>query len=375
MDHQIEVQQSGDVVRLVDAELGTWVLEAVALEAVPSGDGGVSEGMASTLVRSLAEAFPQLKAVIGSSPGVVVRFSPQVERGLRNGTYQLMQTAGGSKTVARSVASGQFVEHGTVVAGVGLAGAAWPVLLAGGVAVAASMAHQRWLEEVFEGLEAGLARITQRLVDDDHGELDAAEQLIELIGSSAMLGAVSPLLVAEVAEVRRRVEAVYFSRRRYAARFKETLEARQLAAGMTKAGQPRTWTAEIARDLIDGDQGVIDELALFFRAMIARARLGAIAASMVIADGAYDVALRMLHQTKATMRTDYWDLQRRLDALANNEPEPGVLQKVPGLKVPSRGMTAREKVRALSGGSGAVIGRRLLDDEPALELVATSLEV
>lgn len=370
----LHVVVEGAATRLVDAELGTWVLEVVPLDVMPKAAQPVSQGIAASLVGSLAEAFPQFKNVMSSGQGVAVRFSPEVEKGLREGAYRLMDSAAGTKAMARSASTGQFVEHGTVVAGGGLvlAGVSWPIIAAGAVAVAASVAHQRWLEDVFGDLEAGLARLAQRLVDDDDGELDAAEQLIELIADSAMFGHVSPLVVAEVAEARRRVEAIYFSRRRYAARFKEQLEARQREAGTTKSGQPKTWTADIAREVVDEDQGVIEELALFFRAMIARARLGTIAASILIAEGSYDTALRMLHQTKVTMRNDYFDLHNRLGALARHEPEPGVLDKVPLLKKTARGLTAREKVQALAGGADHAIGDRLLDEPPALELVVLS---
>lgn len=371
----LHVEVDGIATRLVDAELGAWVLEVVPFDVTPGAAETVSQGMAASLVGALAEAFPQFKSVVSSGSGLAVRFSPEVEKGLREGTYRLMNSSAGTKTVARSASTGHFVEHGTVVAGGGLAlaGVSWPIIAAGAVAVAASVAHQRWLEDVFGSLEAGLARLTRRLVDDDHGQLDAAEQLIDLVGDSAMLGQLSPLVVAEVAEARRRVEAIYFSRRRYAARFKDQLEARQREAGTTRSGQPKTWTADIARELVDEDQGVIEELALFFRAMIARARLGTIAASILISDGAYEIALRTLHQTKATMRTDYFDLHNRLGALARHDPEPGVLDKVPLLKKSGRGMTAREKVQALAGGAGEAIGDRLLTEPPTLEIVAQGI--
>ena len=182
-----------------------------------------------------------------------------------------------------------------------------------------------------------------------------------------MHGGVSSLVVGEVAEARRVRGDLLLP-----ASLCRTLQggARSWSNGTPgprSPGQPRTWTADIARELVDEDQGVIDELALFFRAMIARARLGAIAASILIDEGSYDVALRMLHQTKATMRTDYFDLHNRLRALAGHDPEPGVLDKVPLLKKAGRGMSAREKVQALAGGAGDAIGDRLLHDQPALE--------
>lgn len=80
---------------------------------------------------------------------------------------------------------------------------------------------------------------------------------------------------------------------------------------------------------------------LFFRAVIARARLGAIAASILIADGSYDVALRRLDQTRSTMRTDYLDLHNRLAALSRHAPEPGILDKVPLLRTDGAGLNAR----------------------------------
>jgi hypothetical protein len=302
-------EQADGVVRLVDSELSTWVLEAVPLDYEPSPRGSMTSGMAAALAASLADEFPRFKDLLASGQGFVVRFSPEVERGLRDGTYKLLQTGSSAKAVARSTASGQVVEAGVVVGGAAAAGGVgWPVLLAGAVAVAAAAAHQRWLEQVFASLEDGLEQIAVRLRDDDHGDLGAAEQLIELIGDSAVGSGLSPLRVAELAEARRNVESIYFSRRRFAARFKDQIEERQVKAGMTKAGTPKTWTADIARDLVDEDKGVIDELVLFFRAMIARARLGAIAASILIADGSYDVALRLLDQTRSTMRTDYFDL-------------------------------------------------------------------
>src|SRR5262245_39623772 len=123
----VVVKESDGVVRLVDSALSTWVLEAVPLDYEPAPRSELTSGMAATLAATLADEFPRFNELLRTGRGFVVRFSPEVERGLREGTYELVRSGTTAKAVARNTGTGQVAEFGAVVVGgAALAGPAWP---------------------------------------------------------------------------------------------------------------------------------------------------------------------------------------------------------------------------------------------------------
>src|SRR5690606_17382510 len=122
------------------------------------------------------------------------------------------------------------------------------------------------------------------------------------------------------------------ARRRFVDRFKRALEAAQ-NEHEAKTGERTAWVGKVTDELADRRTGVVDELVLFLQAMIARARLGAITASVLAADGDSLHAVRLLTAIEDEMRTDYYDLHNRIAALARGE----------------RAEKAWDRVRAIAG--------------------------
>ena len=242
--------------------------------------------------------------------------------------------------------------------------AAWPVVLAAGVATAAAAAHQRWLEQAFASLDAQLERIATRLRDDDLGTLEAADRLVDLI---AQLGPtrIPSHLRAEVASARFAVESIYFSRRRFVERLKQAIEEHQ-NQHEKKTGESTAWAEGVAKYLGKDDSSA-HELVVFIRAMATRARLGAITASLLGGDGEPLAAISLLEQLDASLRRDYWDLQNRLAALARSSPDASIWQRVARK---SDHTTVQADIKTLSDALGESVGTRISQrDEPlVLEL-------
>ena len=198
-----------------------------------------------------------------------VVFSPEVRRALANGSYRTM--GNGALPVAVDQA-GRIVEIAKSPGAPGLAAAAggaglgaaavvaWPVVLAAGVATAAAISQQRWLEQAFAGLADTLDRIEARLRDDDLGRLDASDDLVELV---AGLGfeQVPAQLREELAIARGDVDAIYFSRRRFVDRLKRSTEHHQTEYE-EKTGERRAWVGDIVQQF-GADSSAVGELVVF----------------------------------------------------------------------------------------------------------------
>jgi hypothetical protein len=292
----VEIQQVDGRVELIDRALETWL---VRFE--PIGDAAISPAASvagSSVARSLTEAVPGLLAALPKDPGLRVVFSPDVQRGLANGSYRLMSGAKGTMPMAVGSA-GKVVEIAKVPGGTaaGVSGgvalgagavAMWPLALAAGVAMAVSWREQRWLEKSFDSLRSAVQRIETRLRDDDFGRLEAADRLVELIAGDVLDGPLPPQFREELALARRDVESVYASRRRYVERFKRRLEARQ-TEHEARTGDRVAWQDETVREIADPEAGVADELTLFTTAMFTRARVGAVTAAQLATTGTRSV--------------------------------------------------------------------------------------
>jgi hypothetical protein len=362
----LEVRLVDGIVQLHDPRIATWVTRFEPV-AEPASSGSRSSAAAFGLAAGLVEATPGLADLLRSRGVLRVVFSPEMRRGLADGTYRIMgdslpiavNRAGRAVEIARVPAA----DLATAGAGAGIgAGAflagAWPLVLAAGVATAAAMAQQRWLERAFSGLEGSLERIEARLRDDDLGVLDAADRLVDLVGRFDDLE-LPPQLRREVAVARQAVDAVYFSRRRFVQRFKDLIERAQVESER-HTGEPTPWPRDVVEQVGEGVAAA--EIVVFVRAMVARARLGAVTAGVLASEGAPVAALQLLDEVHDTLRPDYWDLQRRLAALARAEPESPFWRRL----IDRQGAeTAIATARSLADAMHLAVGERLTErDEP-----------
>lgn len=367
----LSIVERDDIVEVIDAELGTWVVRFEPL--TDSAVGSIQRTAAAQgVAQGLVEALPGLADALRDRNAIRVVFSPEVRKALVNGSVRLM--GDGQLPVAVNQ-SGKIVEiatfSGVTAAGVGAGAglgigaslvAAWPVVLAAGVATAAAAAQQRWLERTFAGLSTQLDGIETRLRDDDLGALDAADVLVNLV---ANLGfeCIPQQLRDEIVLARRQTENIYFSRRRFVEQFKRALEEEQ-TAHEAKTGERKAWVGKVSKQLA-GEGSAVDEIVVFLRAMVTRARLGAVTAGMLAADGAPTASLSMLDDLHRQLRSDYWDLQNRISALARSAPDAPIWRR---LLDRADAEEAREHAIVLSHALQQSVGERLPERDEALRL-------
>lgn len=244
-----------------------------------------------------------------------VKFTPKVQKMLDKGTATLMQTSRGAVADAVSRATGQVVEHGTVVESA-LVGPTQ--VLASGLTAGAAAAQLYQIQAALDRIEKRLEELIGRVRDDDHGELSAAEALVAPLLAAAINGRVPQQLAAELAVHRQRVDSIYFSRQRFVERFRDELEARQ-ERHADKKDESRAWARGAAKAF--GDRETFEaEVLIYARAMSIRARLAMCAAAVVALDGQPEVAQWMLRDVGEGTADAFGDLARRLAALGREDP-------------------------------------------------------
>lgn len=337
--HQVELVESDGAIEVVDRVLGTWIAR-VEPASLDTREARGSLAFGTAVAGAFAQQLPGFRAaartLADSSGGLRVVFSPDVQKGLLDGSFRLME---GAKVMPVAInGAGKITEIGTVVApasfgGLGAAGgvgggtltagavlgAAWPIVLAGAVAAAAAYAEHRWLQERFSELESTVNRIEWRMRDDDFGVLEAATHLVDYLGGSGDAFALPTHHKIQLAVAHQQVESVYLSRRRFVERFKRLIEERQ-TEHEEKKGERRGWVKGVADQLAPG-KGASEELSLFVAAMITRAKTMTASAGVLVGDGEAVMALRAIRDLHESLRRDYYDLYRRLRALARHAPE------------------------------------------------------
>jgi hypothetical protein len=252
-------------------------------------------------------------ADVASHPGsYAVRFSPQATRGLRTGVLKLSDLA-----VARDVATGQFVEIGKVVAISG-AGAMAPHLLLSAAVVGVITAQLQEMRIALRRIEAGVDELSQRVRDDDHGELAAANRLVEELLTAFARQAVPRQLALELAVARQRVEGIHSSRQRFVDRFREELETAQDLA-QEKSGKSRALTRSSSKAVRDVE-AFADEVLLYAKAMVVRSRVAMATAAIMALDGHPAVGRDVMLAVQESTLDGFHDLARRLRALGAEEP-------------------------------------------------------
>jgi hypothetical protein len=318
-DEQLSVVWSGDVVEVTDRVLDQWVVRLEPIDIAPEAKPVPTATLA--VIQHLAMQFPLIAAALQRHEAYQVVFPAGIQTMLSRGSATLVQSGTRTLPIARG-ANGQFIANGTIVAG-GAAVAAvplWPVLLVAAVGAAAAWQQQQWTERAFDRVERSLDRIEYRLRDADHGALDAADAVVDLLAATRGAGDTPEQLRMELALARQSVESIYRSRHRFVVRFKEDLEAAQLEAER-KSGKRTAWVGDAREAFAHGGTPVIEELLTYLRAMIGRARLGAWTASVLAADGDGIAALHLIAQIEDSIRADYWDLHNRLWALSLHEAD------------------------------------------------------
>lgn len=76
---------------------------------------------------------------------------------------------------------------------------------------------------------------------------------------------------------------------------------------------------------------MVDELLIFLRAMVCRARLTTATATCLAAEGEGQTALKLMDHLDEELRRDYHDLHNRIRALARTMPDAPLWQRVPVL--------------------------------------------
>lgn len=408
-------QGDDGVIRLESDATGSWIVELMPrIDLAPAPSAVAPPPAAIAVAQALATSLPELAGllqkaapsagagaeVIGGAGDLIVRFSPEIRKGLLDGSYTLVRNGLRTLPKVRNTLNGHFDETAEVVgaigatagtaavvsgagsagvAGAGAAGAAGaagvagatgitatvalPLVIAAGAALAASWAQQRWLEQTFAGVERALARIETRLRDDDFGTLEGAEALLEVIGDRAAFGDLAPQIRAELAVAHRQVEAIYRSRLRFVERFKVDLERWQVDA-VRKDGKPVTWTPEVVKALIEDDSTTVAELVVFFQAMLTRARISTASAALLVTEGDAMSAFRMIDGVRSSIRHDYFDLHNRLAALARNEIDASPWKNPFSSKDRRK---AHDIVTILSGNLDRAIGEHLPEPDEVAE--------
>ena len=338
-----ESEVNGDRVRAEVVPMDSPLMAYRSLPAVQVKDAPRPSGAFLAALGTVAGSNPMLEAALRTAAqtgeGFRVAFSPSVVSGLRDGSLRLMQSGTGNLGVAVN-AGGHIVEQARVIGGAAALGGTGAVLTGASltavaavalpvvIASAAAYAQHRQLEKSLASIKAVVERIEQRLEDADTGVCDAADDFLALVEDVWADGGLSDYVRIELAAQRTATEALYGARRRWVERFKQTLEREQIAFQKAK-GRSQPWVDSVAELAKDGK--LEQELILFVRALLSRSKIGVVAAAALAEDGRGAAALALIDRLEKELRSEFFDLQRRLVPLAKYAPEGSVLHKLPGV--------------------------------------------
>lgn len=301
---ELEVRESGDEIEL-------WWPGGGRLASIRNVDAvGAGSALRSPWVR---------RAV-----GTILRRAGKTARTGRSQRYRLTfppdlmtsLSAGGSVDVV--VGGSGLSALGRGVGGAAMGG---PALALAAGAVAMSVAQQQRLDRTLAVIEQRIDLVIDRMRDDDHGRLDAAEALLDQLERRS--GDVpSAQLRTELAAARQTIDSIYFARRRFGQRLGDAIGDAQEAAA-TDGGAAQAWAAGVLDAVGDPDQ-LRSELLVYLRAVVVRARLATSTSGILAMDGDIDDANRLLVETVADLRDDFYGLYRRLRPLAQWAPKRAV---------------------------------------------------
>ena len=246
-----------------------------------------------------------------------VVFRPETQAKLKAKTVKLVQTSHGKMPAVRGD-KGRIIEHGRLVKKEVAALGKGELFSAVAVAGAALMQLEQ-ANDLLADIDERIKAITQRLQDDDHGEIAAAEALVESVFSMLVAGDVPHQLRLELAVTRQRVNAIYFARQRFVERFRSRIEQLQQAESERKGADSRSWAKGTTREF-SRQEALKEEALLYARAMVSRAQLSFCTAGVIALTEGGSAALSLLRQTEAELTRSFGDLNQLLQALADERP-------------------------------------------------------
>lgn len=298
-----------------DGALELWWPGGGRLATLRPGEGG---GGTSVGVPWLRRAVtPLAKRAVGRyGPGRSQRYRITFPTDL----IEAMQAGGGSLDAA-AMGAGALPAAGSRL---GVLGAGTPLLAVAAGAVALSVAQQQRLDRTLAAIESRIDLVLDRMRDDDHGRLDAAESLLAQLELSAD-GVVPDQLRRELAASRHTVEAIYHARHRFAERLGEAIGAAQTDAE-NSSGEAQAW-ADGVLDAVGDPSQLRSELFVYLRALVLRARVATATAGVLAVDGDVLAADRLLRSTVEDLRHDFYAIFRRVKPLAQWAPKRGLSRR------------------------------------------------
>lgn len=299
----LEVRDTGDAIEL-------WWPGGGRLASVRSAaEVGVGTPLRSPWVRRAVGTMLRRtgrtgRTVAGRGGGRYrLTFPPNLMETMHTGGTVDVVVGGGSLSALRS--------------GVGAAAGGPALALAAG-AVAMSVAQQQRLDRTLAVIERRIDLVIDRMQDDDHGRLDAAEALVDQLERRSA-AVPSAQLRAELAAARHQIDGIYFARRRFGQRLGEAIGDAQLAAE-SDSGESQAWASGVL-DAVGDPEQLRSELLVYLRAVVVRARLATSTSAVLAIDGDIDDASRLLAETVDELRDDFYELYRRLRPLAQWAPK------------------------------------------------------
>lgn len=288
----------------VDGELELWA-------------DGIDQPVAR--IRSLSSAIATRPTVatplVTSAVSTLVKASRPVRADI-SGRYLVSLAPGNLVGADGALGGDQLLDISRV--GVGLTASPLTVLTAG--AAALSLVQQQQLARSIRHLDRKISAVLTRLQHDDHGELAAANELLELVMRSASEGTVPEQLRLELAQTRVRINALHQSRAQPVGEFVETVTT---ADGELAANS-------VVADAIDDPDEFQREMLLYLDAVLVRGRLATVTALIVAADGHGADAQRLLEEAASSTRADYYRVQKPLASLASRARDAGRLRALSG---------------------------------------------
>ena len=248
----------------------------------------------------------------------VVKFRPEIESKLAAQKLRLVKASDGTMAVARGD-KGRFAAQARMVE-TQMAALSKPQLLSALAVVGVVMYKLDEIADAVARIETKLDEITQRLQDDDHGELRAAEALVEVFMSLLIRGVVPIQLAHELAIARQRVDAIYFSRQRLIDRFRLRIIELQEVEVERKGDDARAWARGTTKEF-SKQEALGEEALLYPRAMVDRARLAFCTAGVIALQEGTAEALAVLRHAESELKTSFVDLDVLLRELAEERPK------------------------------------------------------
>lgn len=270
----------------------------------------------SGLLMEAARFVPPLADALQHAGTYTVSFSRSTTQALATGEAVLMT---GGRALATDAATRQIIEGAVIVGTASTFSVAWPVLLAGGVAVGAAAYSQHQLQKALKTIDTRLRHIEERQFLDDVGVLMGSQNLAHDLVDAAQIGTIPDQLASELAVARREVERVYFARRQRIEQCLDDIRIAQDRSAAVATGDKVSWAKNVDKSF--GNLDVFEnETLLYLRSATCRAHLAAATAAVLSVQADPSVAFALLDRTEADLRDSLNTFDRHLKALEDHPP-------------------------------------------------------